>query len=164
MCFRGYQVPSLPLIAPPSISPGRHGFQVASYLESCVRPIRRHNRVKDATPVATVRIGKGRNEQRARQSKNPRIRRYNPLEDNFRVYNVENGTRTQLGSADIPKSEGWHTLRVTMNNDHIICYLDGKKLLDVHDATFAEAGQIGLWTKADAQTNFDGLTLKTDGK
>ncbi len=111
-----------------------------------------------------MRIGKGRNEQRARQSKNPRIRRYNPLEDNFRVYNVENGTRTQLGSADIPKSEGWHTLRVTMNNDHIICYLDGKKLLDVHDATFAEAGQIGLWTKADAQTNFDGLTLKTDGK
>ena len=32
---------------------------------------------------------------------------------------------------------------------------DGKKYLDIRDATFKEPGQVGLWTKADAQTHFD---------
>jgi hypothetical protein len=31
--------------------------------------------------------------------------------------------------------------------------------MDVRDATFKEAGKIGLWTKADAQTQFDDLTV-----
>ncbi len=35
----------------------------------------------------------------------------------------------------------------------------GKKYLDVKDLTFQEAGTMGLWTKADAQTEFDDLTV-----
>ncbi len=35
----------------------------------------------------------------------------------------------------------------------------GKKYPDVKDLTFQEAGTIGLWTKADAQTEFDDLTV-----
>lgn len=42
----------------------------------------------------------------------------------------------------------------------IECYVDGKKLLDVEDRTFTEAGKIGLWTKADAATMFDDLAVK----
>ena len=41
----------------------------------------------------------------------------------------------------------------------ITCYLDGKKYLDVEDVTFPEAGMIGLWSKADAQSYFDELTV-----
>ena len=33
----------------------------------------------------------------------------------------------------------------------------GKRYLDATDDTFADAGKIGLWTKADAQTNFTAL-------
>lgn len=96
---------------------------------------------------------------RARDSNNYYVARYNPLEDNYRVYKVEKGHRTQLQSADIKHSESWHTLRVTMEGDHIQCYYDGTKYLDVIDSTFRGAGKIGLWSKADAQSYFDDLTI-----
>jgi hypothetical protein len=95
---------------------------------------------------------------RARDSRNYYIARFNPLEDNFRVYSVVNGSRKELQSAALKKQEGWHTLRVTMSGDHIECSFDGQKYLDVKDSTFKDAGKIGLWTKADAQTHFDDLT------
>lgn len=96
---------------------------------------------------------------RARDAKNYYIARYNPLEGNYRVYKVEDGRRTQLGTSDVKRSEGWHTLRVTMTGERIECYFDGRKYLDVSDSTFKGAGKIGLWTKADAQTHFDDLTV-----
>ncbi len=93
---------------------------------------------------------------RAKDAKNYYVARYNPLEDNYRVYKVVEGRRRQLGSADIDDySPDWHTLRVTMRGDHIECYYDGKKYLDVKDQTFGDPGRVGLWTKADAQTHFD---------
>jgi hypothetical protein len=98
---------------------------------------------------------------RAKDAKNYYVARYNPLEDNYRLYKVERGRRIQLQSADVKHSEGWHTLRVTMKGDHIKGYYDGKKHLDVKDLTFREAGRIGLWTKADAQTHFDDLTVSS---
>jgi hypothetical protein len=99
---------------------------------------------------------------RARDAKNYYIARYNPLEDNYRVYKVEDGGRIQLGTADVKRSEGWHTLRVTMVGERIECYYDSKKYLEVSDSTFKEAGKIGLWTKADAQTHFDDLTVSSN--
>ena len=41
----------------------------------------------------------------------------------------------------------------------ITCYLDGQKLLEAEDGTFKEAGLIGLWSKADAQSYFDDLNV-----
>ena len=97
---------------------------------------------------------------RARDASNYYIARYNPLEDNLRVYKVVDGRRSrQLQNADIDRAPGWHTLRVTMKGDHIECYYDGEKHLDVEDSTFREPGKIGLWTKADAQTSFDDLSV-----
>ncbi len=96
---------------------------------------------------------------RAKDAKNYYVARYNPLEDNYRLYKVERGRRTQLQSADIKRSEGWHALMVAMKGDHIECYYDGKKYLDDKDSTFGGPGKIGLWTKADAQTYFDDLTV-----
>jgi hypothetical protein len=99
---------------------------------------------------------------RARDAKNYYVARYNPLEDNYRLYKVDKGKRIELQSADIKHSEGWHTLRVTMEGNLIQCYYDGKKVLEVRDSTFQESGKIGLWTKADAQSYFD--DLKVGGK
>lgn len=87
------------------------------------------------------------------------LARYNPLEGNYRVYKVDRGERTQMQSASVKLDSGWHTLRVVMKDDHIQCFLDGKLYLDVRDHTFIEAGQFGLWSKADAQSYFNDLTV-----
>jgi hypothetical protein len=99
---------------------------------------------------------------RAKDKNNYYVARYNPLEPNLRVYKVENGKRTQLDHADVPGDHHWHTLRITMKGREILGYLDGKKLLEAEDSTFTEAGQIGLWSKADAQSYFDYLTVSGD--
>jgi Domain of Unknown Function (DUF1080) len=100
---------------------------------------------------------------RARDARNYYIARFNHLEDNFRVYKVVDGKRSQpFQNADIKHHDGWTTVRVTMKGDHIECYLDGKKYLDVRDATFPDAGKIGVWTKSDAESQFDDLTLVAD--
>lgn len=96
---------------------------------------------------------------RARDARNYYIARYNPLENNFRVYKVVEGQRTQLQSADIPRRDGWHTIRVVMRGEAIECFYDGKKYLEARDTAFTASGKIGLWTKADAQTLFDDLTV-----
>jgi hypothetical protein len=96
---------------------------------------------------------------RAKDKRNYYIARYNPLEDNFRVYKVVDGKRAQLASAKVPGDEKWHVLRVTMAGNTIACYLDGRKYLEAEDATFPEAGKIGLWSKSDAQSYFDDLTV-----
>lgn len=96
---------------------------------------------------------------RAKDARNYYIARYNPLEDNYRVYKVQDGRRTELKSVDVRKSPGWHILRITMVGDHIECYYDNRKYLDARDSTFSSSGKIGLWPKADAHTHFDNLTV-----
>lgn len=85
------------------------------------------------------------------------IARFNPLENNLRVYRVVDGKRTQLATHEkltAPAGE-WHTLVIRMQGDAIRCSLNGKTLLEAKDVTFPREGKIGLWTKADAQTYFD---------
>ncbi len=97
---------------------------------------------------------------RARDAQNYYIARYNPLEDNFRVYKVVDGRRRMLESTTLQLDhEAWHVLRVVMEGDGIRCYLDGNMYLEARDSTFPDGGQVGLWTKADAQTHFDDLML-----
>ena len=96
---------------------------------------------------------------RAKDKNNDYIARYNPLEDNFRVYKVEGGKGTQFASAKVSGDKEWHTLRVTMVGARITCYLDGTKYLEAEDSTFPDAGKVGLWSKADAQSYFDDLTV-----
>ena len=99
---------------------------------------------------------------RYRDANNYYIARMNPLEDNYRVYKVVNGKRTQLGSADVKLPAGeWHSLRVVHSGDQIRCYLGDRLYLEVKDDTFGDAGKVGLWTKADAQTRFAGLRVTT---
>ena len=46
-----------------------------------------------------------------------------------------------------------------VRGDHIRVFWDGNEVLDHHDATFRDAGRVGLWTKADSVTYFDDLSV-----
>lgn len=96
---------------------------------------------------------------RAKDAKNYYVARFNPLEDNYNLYHVANGRRSEIKGSNVKASPGWHTLRVTMTGDQIQCYLDSQKHLDAKDSTFKEAGKIGLWSKSDAQSYFDDLEI-----
>jgi hypothetical protein len=99
---------------------------------------------------------------RYRDADNYYVARYNPLENNYRFYKVVGGKRTQLATKEGVKAPAgsWHTLAVKMTGDRVECYLNDKLHLETKDATFAEPGKVGLWTKADAQTHFDLFQVK----
>lgn len=92
---------------------------------------------------------------RAKDADNYYVARWNPLEDNFRVYFVKDGKRTQIATADVKTDpKAWHTITITHRGSRIVARLDGERLIRVEDETFTEAGKVGLWSKADAQTAF----------
>ena len=53
----------------------------------------------------------------------------------------------------------WHALGIEANGDHLQVFWEGKPIVDTRDATFADAGKVGMWTKADSVTHFDALTV-----
>jgi 3-keto-disaccharide hydrolase len=99
---------------------------------------------------------------RYQDANNYYVARMNPLEDNYRLYHVVAGQRTQFGGKEgikIPTGE-WHTLTVKMVGERIECSLDGQKQIEAKDGTFPKAGKVGLWTKADAQSHFDDFQVR----
>jgi Domain of Unknown Function (DUF1080) len=86
--------------------------------------------------------------------------RANALENNFRLYSYDRG-RHQLATASVqpPTLGQWHTLRVMAVRDRIQGWLNDTLLID-HRDTRLRSGQVGLWTKADAITAFDDLTIR----
>ena len=124
-------------------------------------------RFKNGTLEVTVRANTGDEDQgggpiwRVQDKNNYYIARYNPLENNFRLYKVKDGVRKMLASAprlEIKNSE-WFTIRIVHNGSQIEGWLNGEKLLEVSDATLTRAGGVGLWTKADAATSFDDFSV-----
>src|SRR5262249_27055809 len=99
---------------------------------------------------------------RYQDANNYYIARMNPLEKNYRVYKVVAGDRQELKRKEGLKVKvgTWHTLKIKQNGDHIECFLDGNKMLDARDKTFAKAGKVGLWSKSDAQTHFDDFKVR----
>ena len=74
---------------------------------------------------------------------------------------MKNGARKILDDAQglsIMTGE-WFTSKIVHKGDKIEGWLNGQKLLEARDQTFREAGGIGFWTKADAATSFDNLTV-----
>jgi hypothetical protein len=96
------------------------------------------------------------------------IVRANAREDNVVLYKVENGRRTDLsvrgegrtyGKPSKVPSGQWGTLRVVVKGPLFEVYHDARKLYEVEDTTFTQAGKVGVWTKADSVTYFDDLTV-----
>src|SRR5713226_9112945 len=104
---------------------------------------------------------------RTKDSNNYYIARANALEGNVVLYKTVNGKRSPLdivgrkggyGVKETVASGQWHTLRVEFAGNKFKLLFNGKKLFDVEDTTFTEAGKVGVWTKADSVTLFDDFT------
>jgi 3-keto-disaccharide hydrolase len=100
---------------------------------------------------------------RYRDKNNYYVVRANALENNVRLYKVEGGNRKQFAGANVKVPSGeWQTLALEVKGTHLRVLLNDALLFQADDATFKNAGKVGLWTKADSVTYFDDLRVKTD--
>ncbi|RKZ91509.1 MAG: hypothetical protein DRQ40_09805 [Gammaproteobacteria bacterium] len=97
---------------------------------------------------------------RASDGGNYYVARANSLEDNIRLYTFVDGNRSQIAGTSIPAPAlgQWHSLRMIAQGSRIQVYLNDTLYIDHQDETFAD-GYVGLWTKADAVTEFDDLKV-----
>ena len=105
---------------------------------------------------------------RAKDADNYYVVRANALEDNVVLYKTVSGQRLELDivgrkagygtKASVPPNQ-WHTLRVEFAGTRFKVIYNGQPLFEVEDATFTEAGMVGLWTKTDSVTLFDEFTV-----
>jgi hypothetical protein len=96
---------------------------------------------------------------RAKDSNNYYIARANALENNVTIYHTIKGKRTEKKRTNMKVASGaWHTLRVDFSGSHFTVTFDGKKAIEWDDDTFKDAGEVGVWTKADSVTEFDDFT------
>lgn len=87
--------------------------------------------------------------------------RANALEDNVRLYTVVAGQRRQFAGADTRVASGtWHQLGIEARGSRLDVFFNGRRLFGATDTTFAAAGRVALWTKADSVTYFDDLTIR----
>src|SRR5438309_2486751 len=97
---------------------------------------------------------------RAKDSNNYYVARANALEDNVTSYDTVNGRRTERKRANVKvASNQWHTLRVDFQGRHFTVTYDGQKVIEWDDATFTDAGKVGVWTKDDSVTEFDDFSF-----
>ncbi|MBX3462823.1 MAG: hypothetical protein KF830_06605 [Planctomycetes bacterium] len=126
---------------------------------------------RDGRIAVAVRADGGQVDQgggpmwRVQDADNYYLCRYNPLEANYRVYVVHRGVRRQLATA-LVEADGaaWHRLEVEHAGNRIRCWFDGRELLSAEDGTIDAPGGVGLWTKADARTSFDDLSMLGRGR
>jgi hypothetical protein len=88
--------------------------------------------------------------------------RANALEDNVRFYRVVKGQRQQLEGANVKVAPNeWHELGLRAEGPRFAVTFQGKPLFTATDQTFAGAGKVALWTKADSVTRFDRIEITT---
>ncbi len=86
--------------------------------------------------------------------------RANALEDNVRLYRVVKGDRQQFAGANVKVQSGiWQELRLVVRGSRFEVFFEGRSLFSAVDTTFATAGRVALWTKADSVTSFDDLRI-----
>jgi hypothetical protein len=96
---------------------------------------------------------------RVQDANNYYISRANALEDNVTIYHTINGKRVAFKNINTKVTSGvWHTLRVDFKGNKFTVTFDGNKVIDATDESFANAGKVGVWTKADSVTLFDDFT------
>ena len=96
---------------------------------------------------------------RVQDANNYYVARANALEDNVTIYHTINGKRVAFKNINMKIASGvWHTLRVDFAGNKFSVTFDGNKVIDATDESFANAGKVGVWTKADSVTEFDNFT------
>jgi hypothetical protein len=97
---------------------------------------------------------------RAKDKDNYYIARANALEDNVTIYHTISGKRVSFKNTNTKVAPGqWHTLRVDFAGDRFSVTFNGKQVITANDSRIKEAGQVGLWTKADSVTLFDDFSF-----
>lgn len=87
--------------------------------------------------------------------------RANALEDNVNFYRVVKASRREIhGVSAKVTANVWHTLGIRAEGDKFTVFFDGAVLFTATDRTFANAGKVALWTKADSVTRFDALSIR----
>jgi len=101
---------------------------------------------------------------RCKDADNYYVCRANALEENVVLYKTVGGKRSSLDIVGRTGGYGvnapvapqtWHTLRVEFAGDTFKVIWNGKEIFQVKDGTLADAGKVGVWTKADSVTLFD---------
>jgi len=96
---------------------------------------------------------------RVQDANNYYVARANALEDNVTIYHTINGKRVAFKNINTKVMSGvWHTLRVDFAGNKFSVTFDGNQVIDATDESFANAGKVGVWTKADSVTEFDNFT------
>jgi hypothetical protein len=89
------------------------------------------------------------------------VTRANALEDNVNLSRVVQGKRQQIAGASVKVPSGiWHALGLRADGDRLTVNFNGKDIVTATDRTFAGAGKVALWTKADSVTRFDRLEIQ----
>ncbi len=68
-------------------------------------------------------------------------------------------TRVDGAEASV-MADRWHTLAVTINDDHFTVSLDHKVLFTAFERTRMKDGRIALWTQEDNVTRFDQIEVR----
>src|SRR5437899_5205366 len=96
---------------------------------------------------------------RVQDANNYYVARANALEDNVTIYHTITGRRVAFKNINTKVTSGvWHTLRVDFVGNKFTVTFDGAKVIEATDESFANAGKVGVWTKADSVTLFDDFT------
>jgi len=141
-----------------SADPTDYRFPVAVLMEGAY---------KDVTISVRARPLSGKVDQgfglvwRYKDANNYYITRCNADEDNCTIYHTVNGSRRAFRNQSVKVAKNtWHTLKLEATGEHFVVWYDGNRVLDAMDETFKNAGNVGLWTKADSVIEFDDLTVE----
>lgn len=92
------------------------------------------------------------------------VARANALENNVSLYYTKDGNRRTIKYVDAPvPANVWHVLRVEFKDTKVRVSLNGKVYIEEEDAHISDAGRVGVWTKADSVTVFDGFAYQSTG-
>ncbi len=93
---------------------------------------------------------------RAIDEKNYYVARCNTVNENVRLYHFIDGKRTELAEWEGSAAPGvWHTIALDVRGDQLTVFFNGQKIIEHRDATLPGAGRVGLFTKAEAISQFD---------
>jgi len=77
-------------------------------------------------------------------------------EDTCGVYRVKNGKRKLLDEESVTLMPYvWHDLHIIFVKKNYSVFVDGQLIVGGKDASLLDAGEVGLWTKADSSIRFD---------
>ena len=87
--------------------------------------------------------------------------RFNGKEDNLVLWTFNKGKRSfvKKGSENVPLAmKEWHTVKIAVHGTKLEGYLNGKLLLE-YTLPESVSGKVGVWSKTDSVSYFDGYTV-----